>query len=294
MTPIIQLLRPQQWIKNLFVFLPLFFDRHLFDPEYLLPCVIMFFAFSFAASGIYCFNDIRDAEADRKHEVKRNRPIASGAISKTTGYIVMAVCFIVSLALLTLIRRPDGRNSLLFLVVGGYIVMNIAYSLKLKQLAIIDVFIIAIGFVLRVLAGGLATNIRLTHWIVLLTFLLTLFLAFAKRRDDVVVYEKSGVAMRKNVNRFNLSFMNLAISIVASITMVCYIMYTVSPEVVERFNSPYIYVTSLFVLAGIIRYLQITVVEIKSGSPTKVLLKDRFIQGCVICWIISFVLLLYL
>ena len=294
MTPIIQLLRPQQWIKNLFVFLPLFFDRHLFDPEYLLPCVIMFFAFSFAASGIYCFNDISDAEADRKHEVKRNRPIASGAVSKTTGYIVMAVCFIVSLALLTLIRRPDGSNSLLFLVVGGYIVMNIAYSLKLKQLAIIDVFIIAIGFVLRVLAGGLATNIRLSHWIVLLTFLLTLFLAFAKRRDDVVVYEKSGVAMRKNVNRFNLSFMNLAISIVASITMVCYIMYTVSPEVVKRFNSPYIYVTSLFVLAGIIRYLQITVVEIKSGSPTKVLLKDRFIQGCVICWIISFVLLLYL
>ena len=128
----------------------------------------------------------------------------------------------------------------------------------------------------------------------LLTFLLTLFLAFAKRRDDVVALEKSGVAMRQSVNRYNLPFMNLAISIIASITMVCYIMYSVSPRVVERFNSPYVYLTSLFVLAGIIRYLQITVVDMQSGSPTKVLLKDRFIQGCVICWLVTFALILYL
>ena len=294
MTPILQLLRPQQWVKNLFVFLPLFFDKHLFHWEYLLCCILMFFAFSFAASGIYCFNDIRDAEADRKHEVKRNRPIASGAVSPTTGYLVMAICFILAVVLIALIPRPDGSNALLYLIVGAYVLMNIAYSLKLKQLAIIDVFIIAIGFVLRVFAGGMAAGITLTHWIVLMTFLLTLFLAFAKRRDDVVTFEASGVATRKNVNRYNVSFMNLAISIVASITMVCYIMYTVSPQVVERFNSPYVYLTSLFVLAGIIRYLQITVVDVKSGSPTKVLLKDRFIQGCVVCWIIAFMLIIYL
>lgn len=294
MTSILKLLRPQQWVKNLFVFLPLFFDRHLFDVEYLLPCVLVFFAFCFAASGIYCLNDIIDVEADRKHPEKCKRPIASGAVSKQAGYIIMAVCFIISLALLAFIHRPDGRNGLLFLVVGGYVVMNIAYSLKLKQLAIIDVFIIAIGFVLRVLAGGMATGIFLSHWIVLLTFLLTLFLAFAKRRDDVVALEKSGVAMRQSVNRYNLPFMNLAISIIASITMVCYIMYSVSPRVVERFNSPYVYLTSLFVLAGIIRYLQITVVDMQSGSPTKVLLKDRFIQGCVICWLVTFALILYL
>ena len=294
MTSILKLLRPQQWVKNLFVFLPLFFDRHLFDVEYLLPCVLVFFAFCFAASGIYCLNDIIDVEADRKHPEKCKRPIASGAVSQRAGYIIMVVCFIISLALLAFIHRPDGRNGLLFLVVGGYVVMNIAYSLKLKQLAIIDVFIIAIGFVLRVLAGGMATGIFLSHWIVLLTFLLTLFLAFAKRRDDVVALEKSGVAMRQSVNRYNLPFMNLAISIIASITMVCYIMYSVSPRVVERFNSPYVYLTSLFVLAGIIRYLQITVVDMQSGSPTKVLLKDRFIQGCVICWLVTFALILYL
>ena len=294
MTPIIQLLRPQQWLKNLFVFLPLFFDRHLFDVNYLLPCILVFFAFSFAASGIYSLNDILDAEADRKHHEKCKRPIASGAVSATTGYVVMAVCFIVSLALLVLICGLFNSNLMLLAVVGAYIVMNIAYSLKLKQLAIVDVFIIATGFVLRVLAGGMATDIFLSHWIVLMSFLLTLFLAFAKRRDDVVTLEESGVAMRPSVNHYNLPFMNLAISILASITMVCYIMYTVSPVVVERFNSPYVYLTSLFVLAGIIRYLQITVVDVKSGSPTRGLLKDRFIQGCILCWIIAFVLIIYL
>lgn len=295
MTPLLQLLRPKQWVKNLFVFLPLFFDRHLFDAAYLLPCVLMFLAFSFAASGIYCLNDIRDAEDDRLHREKRNRPIASGAVSPTTGLVVMAACWIIAAVLLALIPLVGGRPSLpLYLVVGFYVLMNIAYSFKLKQLAIIDVFIIAIGFVLRVLAGGLATGIYLSHWIVLMTFLLTLFLAFAKRRDDVVTLVESGVAMRQSVNRYNLPFMNLAISIIASITMVCYIMYTVSPQVVERFNSPYVYLTSLFVLAGIIRYLQITIVDVKSGSPTRVLLHDRFIQGCVLCWLIAFALIIYL
>ena len=287
MTEIIKLLRPQQWIKNMFVFLPLFFDRHFFDAGYLVPCILMFLAFSMAASGIYCFNDIHDAEADRNHHEKRNRPIASGKVSKATGYIVMLVCFILSAAIMCFINRA------VFLVVGAYVVMNIAYTLWLKHIAIVDVFVIAVGFVLRVLAGGVATGIHLTHWIVLMTFLLALFLAFAKRRDDVMAFENSGVAMRKTANRYNLRFLNTATSIVGSITMVCYIMYTVSPEVVERFGSPYVYLTSIFVLAGIIRYLQIMTVEVKSGDPTRVMLKDRFIQGCVIGWLLAFALIIY-
>ena len=287
MTDIIKLLRPQQWIKNLFVFLPLFFDRHLLDAGYLVPCILAFLAFSMAASGIYCFNDIHDAEADQNHHEKRNRPIASGKVSKATGYIVMLVCFAISGAMMCFINRE------VFLVIGAYVVMNIAYSLLLKHIAIVDVFVIATGFVLRVLAGGVATGIHLTHWIVLMTFLLALFLAFAKRRDDVVALENSGVAMRKTANRYNLRFLNTATSIVGSITMVCYIMYTVSPEVVERFGSPYVYLTSIFVLAGIIRYLQIMTVEVKSGDPTQVMLRDRFIQGCVIGWLLAFALIIY-
>lgn len=294
MTAIIQLLRPQQWMKNLFVFMPLFFDRHLFDADYLLPCILTFLAFCLAASGVYCFNDIMDAEADRNHHEKCKRPIASGAVSKTTGYITMLVCFVMSAALIYLTNRVNGGSGLLFIVIGAYVVMNFAYTLLLKQIAIVDVFVIAVGFVLRVCAGGVATGIHLTHWIVLLTFLLALFLAFAKRRDDVVTFEQSGVAMRKTANRYNLRFLNEATSIVGSITMVSYIMYTVSPEVVERFGSPYVYLTAIFVLAGIIRYLQLMIVDEKSGNPSQVMLKDRFIQCCVVCWLLAFALIIYL
>lgn len=156
-----------------------------------------------------------------------------------------------------------------------------------------DIFVIAIGFVLRIMAGSIATGIALSHWIVLMTFLLALFLAFAKRRDDVVMYQENGVLVRKNVNRYNLAFMNQAITLTSGITMVCYIMYTVSPDVIDRFGSHYVYLTSIFVLAGLIRYLQITIVDVKSGSPTKVLMKDHFIQACIVCWILFFFAIIY-
>ena len=291
---LIVLLRPHQWLKNVFIFLPLFFDRHILEVEYVIPAILMFFAYSFAASGIYCFNDIYDVEADRRHPEKCKRPIASGAISKVTAYSLVILCFATSNLLLTLgdFELGGGKNKL-YVVIAFYIIMNIAYCVKLKQIAIVDVFIIAIGFILRVIAGGFATGIHLSHWIVLMTFLLALFLAFAKRRDDVVMYEDSGVKMRKNVNRYNLTFMNQLIVVVGCLTMMCYIMYTVSPEVTSRFQSDYIYVTSVFVLAGIIRYLQLTVVDVKSGSPTKVLMKDRFIQLCLFGWISTFAIILY-
>lgn len=291
---VVRLLRPHQWLKNAFIFLPLFFDRHLMDVEYVIPAVLMFFAYSFAASGIYCYNDIYDVESDKKHPIKCMRPIASGVISKTMGYCIMSFCFVLSIATITLgdFLIGSGKDAL-YGVIAFYVIMNVAYCVKLKQIAIIDVFIIAVGFVLRIIAGGFATGIFLTHWIVLMTFLLALFLAFAKRRDDVVMYEDSGVILRKNVNRYNLAFMNQVIAVVACLTMMCYIMYTVSPEVIARFDSQYIYATSVFVLAGIIRYLQLTIVDVKSGSPTKVLMKDRFIQTCIVGWVLSFALILY-
>lgn len=286
---VIKLLRPHQWVKNGFVFLPLFFDRHMMDVEYLIPAIVAFMAFSFAASGIYCFNDIYDVESDRKHPKKCKRPVASGAISIPLAYSIMGLCFIFSLSILAM----GGGNFTEFGIIIFYVLMNIAYCVKLKQIAVVDVFIISLGFVLRVLMGGFATGIYLSHWIVLMTFLLALFLAFAKRRDDVVMYEESGVKARKNVNRYNVAFMNQAIGIVAGITMICYIMYTVTPEVVERFGSQYLYITSFFVLAGIIRYLQVTIVDLKSGSPTKVLLRDRFIQACIAGWSLTFFLIIY-
>lgn len=291
MKNILILLRPHQWLKNLFIFLPLFFDRHLTDAAYWLPCIIAFFAYSLAASAIYCFNDIWDVEADKLHPKKCKRPIASGKVSKPAGYFTALLCVALSFILIFVGIGNAGKS--LAYIIAFYLVMNIAYCVKLKQIALVDVFIIAVGFVLRILAGGVAAGIVLSQWIVLMTFLLALFLAFAKRRDDVVIYEGTGVKARKNVNRYNLQFMNQAISIVASITMVCYIMYTVSEEVIARMQTSYLYVTSIFVLAGIMRYLQLTIVDVKSGSPTKVLMHDRFIQLCIVGWMLVFFMILY-
>lgn len=171
--------------------------------------------------------------------------------------------------------------------------MNVAYCIKLKHLALVDVFIISIGFVLRIFVGGIVTEIELSSWIVLMTFLLALFLAFAKRRDDVVLYENTGVQPRKNVNRYNLAFMNSAVTLTSCIMVVSYIMYTVSPEVIARLHTRYLYLTVLFVFAGIFRYLQLTIVDVKSGSPTKVLLHDRFIQLSILLWILFFLIIIY-
>ena len=158
-------------------------------------------------------------------------------------------------------------------VIAFYWLLNIGYCLKLKQYAIIDVCIVAFGFVLRVLAGGVSTSIHLSKWIVLMTFLLMLFLSFAKRRDDVVRMNETGHAPRQNTIRYNLTFINQAITITSSVTLVCYIMYTVSPETIQNFHTDYLYLTSVFVLVGLLRYIQIAVVDKKSGDPTKVILR---------------------
>jgi 4-hydroxybenzoate polyprenyltransferase len=292
MIPLIKLLRPEQWVKNIFVFLPLFFNGQLLNISLFLQCIVVFFAFSFAASSIYCFNDIYDIEADRQHPEKCRRPIASGKISFKMAYSVMAVCFVLSMAILFLFSGTE-KFSLMGLIMFYY-VMNIAYCVKLKCYAIVDVIVISIGFVLRILVGGTATGIWLSEWIIMMTFLLALFLAFAKRRDDVVLYQNTGVSLRKNTSRYNLDFMNQVMTVISTVTIIAYIMYTLSPDVIERFHSRNIYITAVFVLVGIIRYLQVTIVDLESGNPTTILLKDRFIQVCVAGWVASFLYIIYL
>jgi 4-hydroxybenzoate polyprenyltransferase len=281
------LLRPHQWLKNLFVFIPLFFSRHLFDVPMLGKTMLAFFAFCLAASSIYCLNDIHDREADSMHPKKMMRPIASGRVSVVGGYCMMSVCLILAVALSLIVN-----SGVLFLVLS-YFVMNTLYCVCFKEIALVDVTVIAVGFVLRIFVGGSATGIAISQWLVLMTFLLALFLAFAKRRDDVLIYEHTGEKPRHNINRYSLAFVNLMITFIGSITIVCYIMYTVSDEVVKRFHNTYIYLTTVFVLLGIVKYMQLTVVDQQSGSPTQILLHNRFIQACVIGWIVSFLLIIY-
>ncbi|MBF1629460.1 MAG: decaprenyl-phosphate phosphoribosyltransferase [Prevotella sp.] len=290
MKNLIRLIRPHQWVKNLVVLLPVFFGGALLHIESVYAGLVTALCFSFAASSIYCLNDIVDVDDDRRHPVKCHRPMASGAISIMQGYILMFSMFVLSMLSTFLLRQSQLETASVILF---YWLLNIAYCLKLKQYAIIDVCVVSFGFVLRILAGGYATSIHLSKWIVLMTFLLMLFLSFAKRRDDVVRMNETGHAPRQNTIRYNLTFINQAITITASVTLVCYIMYTVSPETIQNFHTDYLYLTSVFVLVGLLRYIQIAVVDKRSGDPTKVMLHDRFMQFVVLAFGLAFLFIIY-
>lgn len=290
MKNLIRLIRPHQWVKNLVVLLPVFFGGALLHIESVYAGLVTALCFSFAASSIYCLNDIVDVDDDRRHPVKCHRPMASGAISIAQGYTLMFLMFFLSMLSTFLLRQSQLETASVILF---YWLLNIAYCLKLKQYAIIDVCVVSFGFVLRILAGGYATSIHLSKWIVLMTFLLMLFLSFAKRRDDVVRMNETGHAPRQNTIRYNLTFINQAITITASVTLVCYIMYTVSPETIQNFHTDYLYLTSVFVLVGLLRYIQIAVVDKRSGDPTKVMLHDRFMQFVVLAFGLAFLFIIY-
>ena len=183
------------------------------------------------------------------------------------------------------------------LLVGGvvvtYFILDILYCRWLKRHAIVDVCVLSFGFVLRILAGGFATDIVPSNWLVMMTFLLTLFLSFAKRRDDVVRMMKTGEAPRHNTERYNLTFINQAVTITAAVTVVSYIMYTVSPSVTQRIGSDYVYLTSVFVILGLLRYMQLTLVDEKSGDPTKMLYSDHFLQLVIAMWFAAYLVIIY-
>jgi len=178
-------------------------------------------------------------------------------------------------------------------ILGAYITINIAYSFLLKHIAILDVTIIAIGFVLRIFVGSTVTGIPLSMWIVIITFLLALFIALAKRRDDVVIFLNTGKKIRKVIDGYNLQLIDGAMMVLASVVIVAYILYTTSKDVIKRLHSEHLYLTALFVVVGILRYLQIIFVEKNGGSPTNILLKDRFIQITILAWILSFAWIIY-
>lgn len=291
MNAIVKLMRPEQWTKNFFVAAPLFFSGQMLDLRNWCQVAVAFIAFSLIASSIYCFNDIKDVESDRLHPKKRKRPVASGSVSVGVARLMMVVLLAGSLGCCFLMGDVKFKAIGVLLI---YWILNLAYCVSLKHYAIIDVFIVSFGFVLRLILGGIVCDIWLSPWIVCMTFLIALFLAFAKRRDDVVIFQQTGVLMRKNITSYNLDFLNQVLGLIGAITIVCYIIFTVSREVEERMGSEYVYATSIFVLAGILRYLQVAIVDAKSGSPTGILLHDKFIQVCIIMWVITFGVIIYL
>jgi len=285
---ILKLIRPHQYIKNLFIFAPLFFVGQIANIELFLNLVVTFIAFSISSSAIYIVNDFQDIEEDRQHPEKKYRPLASGTISKKTAIVLMNTFFIVGISLMaTLSLQALG-------ILCIYIALNFGYSFYFKRIAILDVTIISIGFVLRLFVGSAVIEIPLSMWIVIMTFLLALFLALAKRRDDVLIFISTGKKMRKAISGYNLQFIDGAMMIMASVVIVSYILYTTSIEAFQSSQSEYLYLTALFVILGIMRYLQIAFVESDSGSPTKIIFNDKFIQGTILAWILSFVWIIYL
>lgn len=284
---LLKLMRPHQYIKNLFIFLPLFFAMKVTYIDLFLNAFLAFIAFSLTASAIYILNDYHDIEEDRQHPAKKARPLASGTITKFQAIIIMPVLLAMGSTLMALLSIE------VVTILMAYVVMNIAYTFSLKHVAILDVVIIAIGFVLRLFIGSAVTDIALSMWIVIMTFLLALFMALAKRRDDVLIFLETGKKMRKVIDGYNLQLLDASMVIMASVVIVAYTIYTTSAEVVERLHSQYLYLTALFVILGILRYLQIALVLLDSGSPTHIILKDRFMQLCILGWILSYTWILY-
>ncbi|MEL7530150.1 MAG: UbiA prenyltransferase family protein [Bacteroidota bacterium] len=282
------LLRPHQYVKNAFLFLPAFFALKITQWEVLATVSLAVLGFSMLASSVYILNDYRDREDDRKHPRKKHRPLAAGTVSPRTAFLMMGILLLSSLSIFFYLDLQA------FCWVLGYWLMNILYSQGLKHIPILDISIIAMGFVIRVTVGGLVVDphIEISMWIVLMTFLGALFLALAKRRDDVLLAEE-GNKVRKSIDGYNLEFINGAMMIMASVLIVSYISYTISPDVQTKLQTSQLYITVLFVILGVLRYMQITFVEARSGSPTRILLGDRFIQLTLLGWIVAFAVLIY-
>ena len=293
----ITLLRPQQWIKNVFVLLPVFFGQQLTSWPALRGALLMVVAFCLASGGIYCLNDLCDADADRLHPQKRLRPIASGRVSRRSAIVLMGVCWALAMLVSFSIFHFSlftFHFSLSSFLVPLYIFLNILYSLWLKHIAGLDLLCISCGFVLRVLAGGAAAGIVVSGWLLTMTLLLTLFIALGKRRDEMAVYGMTGVKPRRNIGSYRPEWVNLALVVLALTVLICYVAYTLSDEVQERLHYPYLYTTSIYVAAAIGRYLYVIArPSALTYSPTRILLHDRWLQITLAVWLIHFALILY-
>ena len=285
-TNYLRLLRTEQYIKNFFVFAPVFFGGKLLVGDSFLHTALAFVCYCLAASSIYIVNDYFDIPEDQKHPVKCKRPLAAGVIKPKTAIAIMAVLVCTSLALAFYVSVN------LLLVIAIYIVMNLLYSKWLKHITVLDVNIIAIGFVLRIIAGAIAADVRPSVWILLITYLLALFLGFGKRRADVLL-SMDGKEVRKNIDGYNLTFIDTILSILASIIIVAYILYTISPEVQMHYKSDLLYLSIVFVINGLLYYMKLTLVDRSTDSPTMVVLKDRVIQITMLCWLVLMIYLLY-
>ncbi len=272
--PLLQAMRPHQWVKNGFVLAPLIFARQLTEPTSLLASALAFCAFSAVASAIYLLNDAMDVERDRLHPSKRHRPIASGALPVRVALAAAALLAPGGLALAWL-TQPGAVAT-----IATYLVVNIAYSIRLKHIALLDVFIIALGFLLRVIAGALAVGVGISPWLLICTFFVALFMAFGKRRAELEELGGDATGHRAALAEYNAGFVDKALAALMAMTVMSYALYTIDALVIARLGTDALVLTVPLVLFGVLRYLY-QIHRGQGGSPTTLVLRDHVLQATV-------------
>jgi 4-hydroxybenzoate polyprenyltransferase len=285
---IIRSMRPAQWTKNLFVFAALVFAQKFFELAALARSIGAFLVFCLVSGAFYIFNDIRDCEEDRAHPKKCLRPIAHGDLGRGLAMVVFVVLAVSGLLAAFLLNRS------FFYAVALYLILQLAYSLKLKHVVILDVFVIAAGFVIRVVAGGLVIEVPISSWLLICTTLLALLLAMGKRRHELLLLEDRATNHRAILKEYSAYLLDQMIAVVTASTLIAYCLYTISAETVAKFGTDHLIWTAGFVLYGIFRYLYLVHQKGKGGSPEELVLQDKPLLVNILLWIGAVILILYL
>jgi 4-hydroxybenzoate polyprenyltransferase len=281
-------MRPHQWTKNFFIYAALIFSQNIFNLPLLLKTTIAFSAFCLISSALYIFNDLKDLEEDKLHPLKSKRPIASGKIKKSTAILMIVVLGLLGFS------SAFSLNKNYFIIILVYFLIQMAYSIKLKHIVILDVFVVALGFLIRVVAGGLAIEVSLSSWLLICTILLALFLALSKRRHELILLEDEASGHRPILKEYSPYLLDQMIAVVTASTVIAYCLYTISEETVTKFGTTHLIFTVPFVLYGIFRYLYLIHQKSEGGSPEALLVKDKPLLIDIFLWIATAVIILYL
>jgi len=287
MRTIFATLRPQQWVKNFVLFAGLIFSQNLGSLDLVLKTLAGFALFCLLSSSAYILNDILDVESDRKHPLKSTRPIARGEIKISSAFFLFITLALISLGLSAWLSPLFALTALI------YFTLNLVYSVYLKHVVIIDVMCIALGFVIRAVAGAVLIGVEISAWLVVCTTLLALFLGFGKRRHELLLLETQATDHRKILSEYSPYFLDQMISVVTASTVVAYAFYTLSPEVEIKLGTGHMDLTIPFVLYGVFRYLYLIHQKEGGGSPTRMLLNDKPILVNIILWLVAVILIVY-
>ncbi len=284
----VKTLRPKQWTKNFFVFVPLVFSVKLFDVNSLIISLKAFISFCLVSGALYTLNDLCDLKEDQLHPVKKNRPLASGQLTKRSAYVIIAVAAATSLAL------AFSINLSFLLIILIYVLMQTLYSSWLKHVVIIDIFMVATGFFLRVIGGALAIKVEISSWLIICTILLALFLSMTKRRHEFLILVDKAREHRPSLKEYNPYLLDQMISVVTASTLIAYCLYTISDDTVRKFGSRNLIFTTPFVLYGIFRYLYLVHQKDQGGTPEEMILRDKPLLINIVLWVIAILFILYI